>query len=108
MPRKRIMQIAPALVVFLAAAAHAQTADDLIAKNLAARGGKDKIKALQSAKITGKMSMGPGVDAPFTWEWKRPNNFRIEFVVQGMTGIQAYDGTTGWQVMPFMGKKDAE
>ncbi len=89
-------------------AVQAQTADELIAKNLEARGGKDKIKAIQSAKVTGKMTMGPGMDAPFSWEWKRPNNFRLEFTVQGMTGIQAYDGTTGWMVMPFMGKKDPE
>jgi outer membrane lipoprotein-sorting protein len=33
---------------------------------------------------------------------------RVEFTIQGMTGIQAYDGTTGWMVMPFMGKKDPE
>ena len=25
-----------------------------------------------------------------------------------MTGIQAYDGETGWMVMPFMGKTDPE
>jgi len=84
------------------------TAEELIAKNLAARGGLDKIKAIQSAKLTGKMTMGQGMDAPFTWEWKRPNSFRAEFTFQGMTGIQAYDGTTGWSVMPFMGKKDPE
>jgi outer membrane lipoprotein-sorting protein len=106
MLRKTLTLAAAALA--LAVAVQAQTVDDLISKNLAARGGKDKIKALKSAKITGKMTMGPGMDAPFTWEWKRPNSFRIEFVVQGMTGVQAYDGTTGWQVMPFMGKKDAE
>lgn len=82
--------------------------DDLIAKNLAARGGADKIKAVKSAKLTGKMMMGPGMEAPFVWEWKRPNSFRTEFVFQGMTGIQAYDGTTGWSVMPFLGKKDPE
>lgn len=94
--------------VLLGTAAHAQTADELIGKNLDARGGKDKIKAIQSAKVTGKMTMGPGMEAPFTWEWKRPSSFRIEFVVQGMTGVQAYDGTSGWILMPFMGKKDPE
>jgi len=33
---------------------------------------------------------------------------RMEFTVQGMTGIQAYDGKSGWTVMPFQGKKDPE
>lgn len=89
-------------------AAQAQTVDELIAKNLDARGGKAKIQAIQSAKVSGKMTMGPGMEAPFTMEWKRPGSIRFEFTVQGMTGIQAYDGTTGWTVMPFMGKKDPE
>jgi len=57
--------------------------------------------------MTGKMTMGP-MEAPFTLEMKRPKNLRAEFVVQGMTGVQAYDGKTAWFVMPFMGKKDPE
>jgi len=32
----------------------------------------------------------------------------MEFTLQGMTGIQAYDGTKGWMVMPFMGKTEPE
>jgi hypothetical protein len=46
--------------VLLGTAAYAQTADELIAKNLEARGGKDKISAIKSAKVTGKMTAGPG------------------------------------------------
>lgn len=32
----------------------------------------------------------------------------MEFTLQGMTGVTAFDGSTAWQVMPFMGKPDAE
>ena len=97
------------LVAGLAGAAvQAQTADELIAKNLQARGGKDKIKAVQSARMTGKMVMGQGMEAPFTMELARPNKVRMEFTIQGMTGVQAYDGKTGWSVMPFMGKTEPE
>lgn len=97
------------LVAALAgAAAQAQTADEIIAKNLQARGGKDKIKAIQSARMTGKMVLGQGMEAPFTREMVRPNKMRMEFTIQGMTGVMAFDGTTGWSVMPFMGKKDPE
>jgi len=91
----------------LAVSASAQTADELIEKNIKAKGGAEKLKAVQSIKITGKMKMGP-VEAPITVTKKRPENIRVEFTFQGMTGIQAYDGTTGWLVMPFMGKKDPE
>ena len=91
----------------LAVSASAQTADELIDKNIKAKGGLEKLKALQSMKFTGKMKMGP-MEAPFIVMKKRPENFRLEFTIQGMTGIQAYDGSTGWMVMPFMGKKDPE
>ena len=53
------------LVAGLAGAAvQAQTADEIIAKNLEARGGKDKIKAVQSVRMTGKMVHGPGDGSP--------------------------------------------
>jgi outer membrane lipoprotein-sorting protein len=97
------------LVAGLAGAAvQAQTADEIINKNIEARGGKDKIKALQSARMTGKLVMGQGMEAPFTIEVARPNKSRMEFTIQGMTGVQAFDGKSGWSVMPFMGKKDPE
>jgi outer membrane lipoprotein-sorting protein len=86
----------------------AQSADDIIAKNVQARGGLDKIKAVQSIKTTATLAMGPGMEAPGSLIQKRPNMARLEFTVQGLTAVQAYDGTTAWQIMPFMGKKDAE
>ena len=82
--------------------------DELIAKNIEARGGMAKMKAVQTIRMTGKMTMGQGMEAPMMMEMKRPKAMRMEFTFQGMTGIQAYDGKAGWQVMPFGGKKDPE
>lgn len=82
--------------------------DDVIAKYLEARGGYTAIKAVSTARMTGKMNMGGGMEAPFTLELKRPGKVRMDFTMQGMTGTQAYDGTTGWFVMPFMGKTTPE
>lgn len=90
----------------LSVSVFAQTADELIEKNIKAHGG-DKMKAMKSVRMTGSMKMGP-IEAPFTISKTRPENVRIEFTVQGMTGMQVYDGKTGWMVMPFMGKKDPE
>jgi outer membrane lipoprotein-sorting protein len=98
----------PAPTAPAAPAAALPSVDDVIAKNLAARGGKDQILAKKSVRMTGKMAGGGGQEFPFSLQWKRPNKMRLEFTFQGMTGIQAYDGTTGWMVMPFMGKKDPE
>ena len=89
----------------------ALTVDEVIAKNLEARGGKDKIAAVQSARFTGTMTMGAGGEgmaAPLVLEWKRPNRVRMEFTLQGMTGVQAFDGKAGWALMPFLGKHEPE
>ena len=88
--------------------AAAQTLDEVLAKNYEARGGLDKILAVQSARLTGKMTMGQGMEAPFVMQWKRPDKLRLEFTLQGMTGVQAFDGKTGWMLMPFLGKTDPE
>lgn len=86
----------------------AQTADEIIAKNVQARGGMDKLKAVQSIKSTATMAMGPGMEAPGLLIQKRGNLARLEFTIQGLTAVQAYDGKNAWQIMPFMGKKDPE
>jgi outer membrane lipoprotein-sorting protein len=85
-----------------------QSVDEIIAKNVQARGGADKLKSVKSIKSTATMSMGPGIEAPGTLIQKRPALARLEFTVQGLTAVQAYDGKNGWQIMPFMGKKDPE
>lgn len=94
-------------VALLTVSAFGQTADDLLEKNLKAMGGKDKLTALKSVRMTGKMKMGP-MEAPFTMTKARPAGLRVDFTIQGMTGTQAYDGATGWLLMPFTGNKDAQ
>jgi hypothetical protein len=86
----------------------AQTVDEVIAKNIEARGGLEKLKAVQAIRLSSKMMMGPGMEAPMTLEIKRPKSLRMEFTFQGMTGVQAYDGKSGWSISPFQGKKDPE
>jgi len=92
----------------LVSALYAQTADEVIAKNIQARGGMDKLKSVQSIKSTATMAMGPGMEAPGMLVQKRGNLARLEFTIQGLTAVQAYDGKNAWQIMPFTGKKDAE
>jgi hypothetical protein len=85
-----------------------QTADELIAKNIQARGGMEKMKAIKTLRMTGKFDGGGGFTATVGQENQRPNLIRQTFALQGMTAVQAYDGTTGWQIQPFMGKKTPE
>ena len=97
-----------ALTVALAPASYAQTLDEILAKHYEASGGLARLQKVQTMRMTGKMTVGPGMEAPITLEKKRPGMMRLDFTFSGMTGTQAYDGTQGWQVMPFMGKKDPE
>lgn len=85
----------------------AESLDDVLAKHFEALGGKEKIAAVQSAKMVAKQVFGPQ-EVPATILWKRPNKVRMDFTLQGMTGTQAYDGTTAWMVMPFLGKTEPE
>lgn len=94
--------------VALSAPASAQTVDEIVAKNIQAHGGMEKIKSVKTLRMTGKLPVGPGIEAPMIIEQKRPNSMRMEFTIQGLTGVQAYDGKTGWMLMPFQGKKDPE
>ncbi len=97
-----------AIAALLSVPASAQTVDEIITKNMAARGGMEKIKALKSVRITGRVEVAPGMEAPFLIEMKKPEHFRMEFTVQGLTAMQGYDGKSGWQVMPFNGEKNAQ
>ena len=104
--RKLLLALAAPLL--LAAHAHAQTADEIVAKFIKTVGGNERIQAVKSLRRTGRFNGGGGFEAALVEENKRPNLVRQEFNIQGMTGVTAYDGRTGWKIEPWGGKKDAE
>jgi len=85
----------------------AQTADDVINKYIDAIGGMDKISAIKSMVQTGTFG-GGGMEFPVTMTYKRDNKVRMDISFQGNSQIQAFDGTTAWQINPWAGKKDPE
>jgi hypothetical protein len=95
-------------LAFVALPLLAQTADDIISKYIKTIGGVDKINGVNSLRRTGKFTGGGGFEARIMEENKRPNLVRQEFLLQGMTGVTAYDGRTGWKIEPWQGKKDPE
>lgn len=101
-----LLLFAPVLAAPLAAAD--PTADELIAKYVAKIGGADKLQAVKTLRKTGKFTGGQGFEAKVVEENKRPSMVRQEFVLQGMTGVTAYDGKEGWKIEPWQGKKDVE
>lgn len=104
--RKFLMSLAT--MVLVAVPLSAQTVDEIIAKHIQARGGMEKLKALKTIRYSGKMVVGPGLEAPALFEQKRPNSIRLEFTIQSLSFVQAYDGKVGWFINPFQGKKDPE
>ncbi len=97
-----------ALAALVAVPASGQTLDEVLAKYYEAKGGLDKMKAVQTVRSTGKVTLGPGIEAPFAMEQKRPKMVRMDVTVQGMTITQAYDGKVGWMLNPMQGRKDPE
>jgi outer membrane lipoprotein-sorting protein len=90
----------PVLVLAVAAVAalHAQSVDEIIARNIEAKGGAEKLRGVQSMKLTGKLS-GRGMEAPFTIWSKRPNLARQETEMQGTHMVRAFDGTKAWMMI---------
>jgi hypothetical protein len=102
------------IAVLVAANSHAQeikqmTVDQLVAKNIEARGGEQAVHALKTVKFTGKLIVNEGkLQFGYVQTKKRPGSVREEYNLQGMTAVQAYDGTNGWKISPFQGRKDPE
>ena len=114
------------------------TADQIVSKNVAARGGLKAWRAVQTLTESGKMGAGgdqrepqagvPGLkrpgkqnmqmassprlareaQLPFTLEMERPRRMRLELQFKGQTAVQVYDGTNGWKVRPFLNRMEVE
>jgi len=104
---RRFMLVLAGIMLF-SIPASAQTADDIINNYIKTVGGKDKIVAAKTLRRVGKFTGGGGFEAKVVQENRRPDFVREEFSLQGMTGVNAYDGKTGWKIEPWNGKKDPE
>ena len=109
------LMIAFICAVLIATATFAQdksqpTVDELVAKNIEAKGGAAALHDLQSLRLTGKLLVPDAgqIELGYLEIKKRPDEVRTEASLQGMTQIQAYDGKEGWKVSPFSGRKDPE
>jgi len=101
---RRFVSALPLLGTLLVACPSTSPVDEVVAANLAARGGKERLQALSSIRETGTATASGGRVARVVREIKRPGLFRLEFSVQGTTSVFANDGSTGWQVAPLQGQ----
>lgn len=99
---RRTFAIYVAMLGLFPVAAVAQTADDLVAKVLAARGGTEKIKGVRSQRVSGTISFGPAAEGPFTVEFVRPGKMHMDITIDDQTVVRVYDGkSAGWVINPF-------
>jgi hypothetical protein len=85
------------------------TVDELVSKNIEAKGGADALHALQSLRLSGKLLVNEGqIEFAYLQTKERPGELRTEATLQGMTQVEAYDGKEGWKISPFQGRKDPE
>jgi hypothetical protein len=111
------------------------SAAQIVEKNVAARGGLQAWRSVQTMSFSGKMGAGGNqratiaplpantmgnkqpivpqrpvdeVQLPFVMELKRPRMQRVELQFNGQTAIQVYDGANGWKLRPFLNRREVE
>jgi outer membrane lipoprotein-sorting protein len=101
---KKLLVLAALLV---SVAAQAQTADEVVAKYITAKGGADKLAALKTIRMSLEMAvMGNALSATTTVASGKGS--RTEIDAMGQTITQAFDGTKGWMINPMMGSSDPQ
>lgn len=85
----------------------AQTADDVIQKHVAAIGGADNWKKINTVRITGTVT-AQGMEIPVIITIIQNKGFRVEYTVNGMTGYTVITDKAGWSFNPFTGQTKPE
>jgi outer membrane lipoprotein-sorting protein len=88
------------------AAAQTPTVDELLAKNIESRGGAEKLRAITTRIVSGKVTaqgpQGP-IDLSMQVFSKRPNMMLQEMEIAGTHISTAFDGEKAWGVNPMTG-----
>jgi len=104
---RRALTLALSLTFLFCMHASAQTVDELIKKNLDAKGGAQKVKAIKTIKFTAKF-IQQGIEIPLVIQQKRPRMVRLDATFQGKSQTMGYDGDSGWKINMFQGSPDPE
>src|SRR6478672_6752093 len=85
------------------------TVDELVAKNLEAKGGATALEAIKTIRFEGRLLVNQGqLEMKYSETKKRSGKVKTDVVLQGMNLVQAYNGTSGWKIFPLYGRKDPE
>lgn len=110
------------------------SAAEILDKNVAARGGLQAWRAVQTMSLSGKLGAGGNnrpalpvrnaarmpsraevparpaeeIQLPFIMDLKRSRKMRLELQFNGQTAIQVFDGANGWKLRPFLNRREIE
>ena len=87
-----------ALIVAPLGVARAQTVESVLAKYVAARGGKAKIAAAQTQRTHARLTIGQA-NGTVTIDQARPALMRMDMIIIGNHFARGYDGSKGWQAL---------
>ena len=96
---KKIVFVLAGLLI--ACVINAQSLDEIVKKYSAANN-QDKVSAMSTVKITGKMSM-MGMDMPMEMWMKNPNKIKSVTNFNGQEIVQVFDGEKGFMINPMAG-----
>lgn len=106
MLRRHPFLIACLAVVLASVGAGAQSVEDIVAKNLQAKGGLQKIRAVQSVRRTSRLA-ADRIQARFVVSAKRPGLVRQDLDLSGQKMVMVFDGSTAWKIDPLSGPATA-
>jgi hypothetical protein len=90
----------------LCAPAGAETLDEVLERSFAARGGLERLKAVRSVRMSGRVKAA-GREQNVVIEVKRPSRIRVEATGEEGRSIQVFDGSTAWGIPPGQRKAQA-
>ena len=94
-----ILGLAMAAPVWTQEEAEPSELDRVLSMHFEARGGLERLRAIETLRATATLSM-QGMEAPFTVQFRQPNQTRLDADFGGMALIQAYDGEQAWAQTP--------
>ncbi len=114
--RARIVAAAVVFAAFAAslAARHAPAAEvsaaEIVAKNVATRGGLDAWRKIETMVWSGHIESAhaPAPSMQFVLEQKRPNKTRLQIRALGETSMRVFDGAQGWTVRTAGGRPQVQ
>lgn len=96
--RVKTAALLSALLIAPLGVTHAQTVESVLAKYVAARGGKAKIAAVHSLRTTASIKIGQATGAA-TIDQARPALLRVDMLIVRAHYARGYDGSKAWQAL---------